>query len=72
LDDVGAEPPGEFNTSVLYQIVNPRQNQCLPTVISTNLSAQELMNRYDGRITSRLLGGYRVLLFEGRDHRIYG
>jgi DNA replication protein DnaC len=72
LDDVGAETPGEFNTSVLYQIVNTRQNQNLPTVISTNFSAQELMNRYDGRITSRLLGGYRVLLFEGRDRRIYG
>ena len=72
LDDVGAETPGEFNTSVLYQIVNTRQNRCLPTVISTNLSATELLGRYDGRITSRLLGGYRVLLFEGRDHRIYG
>ena len=71
LDDVGAELPGAFATTVLYQIINTRQNKRLPTVISTNLLANELMARYDARISSRLLGGFRICLFEGRDHRIF-
>lgn len=70
LDDVGAELPGAFATAVLYQLINTRQNRRLPTVISTNLSAAELTSRYDARIGSRLLGGYRICVFDGADKRI--
>lgn len=72
LDDVGTELPGPFATTVLYQLINTRQNRRMPTVISTNLFPAEIVERYDDRIGSRLMGGFRLFLFEGQDHRIHG
>lgn len=69
LDDLGTEFGGQFTLSCLYQIVNTRLVRGLSTVISTNLTAQELNERYDTRLTSRFLGNYRVLRFVGQDIR---
>ena len=41
----------------------------LPTVISTNLNQTELNARYWDRITSRILGEFRPLVFSGSDVR---
>ena len=38
-------------------------------IISTNLAPADLRRFYDKRITSRLLGEFSVLVFEGRDVR---
>lgn len=71
LDDLGAEFSNQVTVSCLYNLINTRQNKGLSTVISTNLSAQELAGRYDGRIYSRIIGSdYTVLSFTGKDHRI--
>ncbi len=71
IDDLGTEFLTQFTVSCLYNLINTRQNQGKPTIISTNLSEDELKNRYDGRITSRILGpDYTPLLFEGKDHRV--
>jgi DNA replication protein DnaC len=43
----------------------------LATIISTNLSEQELKNRYDDRIYSRIIGSdYQILAFVGDDYRL--
>ena len=54
----------------LYDIVNSRINSRKPTVINTNLTHEELRQRYADRITSRLLGEYRPLVFSGCDVRL--
>ncbi len=72
LDDLGTEFVNEFTRSCLYNLFNTRQNRGLSTIISTNLSPDELSQKYDGRITSRITGSdYTVLIFGGRDHRVY-
>ncbi len=69
LDDLGAEFGNQFTVSCLYQLVNTRSIKGLSTIVSTNLSARELMERYDQRLTSRFLGNYRILQFVGQDVR---
>lgn len=71
IDDLGTEFTSQFSGVCLYNLINTRQNKGLSTIITTNLSAQDLIDRYDGRIYSRIGGNeYRVLLFEGKNHRL--
>ena len=72
LDDLGTEFSSPFTVSCIYNLLNTRQNQGLPTIVSTNLDMTELMSKYDGRIASRLIGiDSGVMIFGGRDHRIF-
>ena len=73
IDDLGTEFTNQFTVSTLYNLLNTRQNKGLPTVISTNLSPEELAKKYEDRIYSRIIGsGCRVLAFYGKDRRING
>ena len=73
IDDLGTEFSSPFTVSCLYNLINTRYNRGLGTIISTNLDLNELSTRYEGRISSRLLGeGYKVLQFKGKDHRLFG
>lgn len=69
LDDLGAEFPSPFYTSCLYNLINTRMLAGLPTIISTNLSARQLTERYGEQITSRIIGTFQPLVFSGRDVR---
>ncbi len=71
VDDLGTEFTNQFTVSCLYNLLNTRQNRGLSTVISTNLSPDELSQKYEGRIFSRLVGSdSTILLFVGKDHRL--
>jgi DNA replication protein DnaC len=70
IDDLGAEMQSQFNSSALYGIINTRINSEKSTIISTNLTQGEMLDRYSDRITSRLLGNYSVCLFKGKDIRM--
>ena len=41
-----------------------------PTIISTNLSEEDLVRRYNPQIASRLRGSYRRVAFVGEDIRL--
>lgn len=69
IDDLGTEVNNQFTTSVLYNVINTRLNRRRATIISTNFSQEEFRKRYWDRITSRVLGEYRVLPFVGNDVR---
>lgn len=69
IDDLGCEVSNQFTVSCVYDVVNMRINLKKSTVISTNLSQSELRAKYWDRITSRLFGEYRPLLFVGTDVR---
>ena len=56
MDDLGTELPGQFVTAALYSLINDRLLECRPTIISTNLSEEELVRRYNPQIASRLRG----------------
>lgn len=70
LDDLGSEFQSAFNSSVIYNIINSRCNKGVPTIISTNLTFDELQDRYDDRIVSRLTGMFTCLRFIGNDIRM--
>ncbi len=56
IDDLGSEPMLKNVTKeYLYNLINTRQSNHLPTVISTNLDLNNLLDRYDERIFSRLV-----------------
>lgn len=69
IDDLGAEVSNQFTVSTIYNVLNNRISLGLPTVISTNLNQNELNARYWDRITSRILGEFRPLIFSGSDVR---
>ncbi len=69
IDDLGVEVANQFTVSCIYNIINTRVNKKKSTIINTNLTQNELRSRYADRITSRLFGEFRPLLFTGRDIR---
>ena len=70
LDDLGTEMTTQFTLSALYELLNGRLLASLPTVISTNLTTDEIRRRYTPQIASRLLGRCELLLFAGNDIRM--
>jgi DNA replication protein DnaC len=68
LDDLGVEYDNRFYKSVLYNIINTRIIRNLPTIINTNLTVEDLNEKYENRITSRLFT-YQIMVFYGRDIR---
>ena len=70
LDDLGCELTTQFVQSALYTLVNTRLAAGLHTVISSNLSMDEVSHRYSPQIASRLAGEYHVLHFFGNDIRL--
>ena len=70
VDDLGTEMTTQMTISSLYQIVNTRLMDGKPTIISTNLPAAELRQRYSPQIASRLLGTYECYSFAGDDIRM--
>ena len=69
LDDLGSEFDTSFNQSTLYAIIDGRLSSGRPTVISTNLSMQDLLKRYGDRIVSRITALCEPLGFAGNDIR---
>ena len=70
IDDLGTELPGQFVTAALYSLVNDRLLAAKPMVVSTNLTIDELGQRYSPQIRSRLQGSFRLLPFVGQDIRV--
>lgn len=60
LDDLGAHNYTEWVRNRIYTIVNYRLNEQLPTVITTNLSLQEMEEYLGERTTSRLVQMSRI------------
>lgn len=69
LDDLGSEFRTQFTEAVLYELLNARINSKLPTIISTNMSMNELNNTYNERLISRITGCYVPFMFFGKDIR---
>lgn len=69
IDDLGTELNNSFVTSQLYNCINERHLKKKSTIISTNLSPEELLTTYSERISSRLIGNYTFLNVYGDDIR---
>ncbi len=70
IDDLGTEFITSFTGPELFNTINTRVLNQKATIISTNLSLEELKEQYSDRIVSRILGSYEVLPVFGQDIRI--
>lgn len=74
IDDLGTENVTEARLSELFNIINTRiingKKKGIRTVISTNKELKDLINYYDQRIVSRILGNFDVYRFFGEDIRL--
>ena len=74
IDDLGTECMNNMKFSELFNVINTRilnkNNKTTKTIISTNLSLQNLFKNYDERIVSRLVGNYDICRFYGDDIRL--
>lgn len=71
IDDLGTELTNNFVTSQFFSCLNERHIRKKSTIISTNLSLEELRNRYSDRIFSRITSNYTICKLSGPDIRIY-
>ena len=73
IDDLGSEKITESKITELFTILNTRllnqNHKITKTIISTNLTIEEIFKTYTTRIGSRLAGNYRFLRFFGDDLR---
>ena len=70
LDDLGSEMTTPLVQASLYTLVNSRLAAGRRTVISSNLSMDDVRRRYSAQTASRLEGEYHVLPFFGGDIRL--
>jgi DNA replication protein DnaC len=70
LDDFGLEKNSEWARQTLDYIIYERDNHLRPTVVTSNLSLDELTEKMGGRTSSRLAGIGKVVLFKGEDFRL--
>lgn len=73
IDDLGSEPILKNVTIAnLFSVINERQCNNQPTIISTNLDIEEIQERYGDRVASRIFNKRMNLIipFSGKDLRI--
>lgn len=70
IDDLGTESPNNFTVSEFFNIINTRLINNNATIISSNLSPNELRPLYSDRIVSRIIGRYEIHHFYGSDIRM--
>lgn len=70
IDDLGTELNNSFTSSQLYHCIDTRLTNHRSTIISTNLSFDDLRERYSERIFSRITSNYTLLKITGDDIRL--
>lgn len=71
IDDLGTELSNAFTNAEIFNIVNTRLIDGTKTIISTNLTPDEISNIYTDRVFSRVLEKFIPLKFFGPDLRYY-
>lgn len=70
IDDLGTEMTNSFVQTQLFDCINERILRNRHTVISTNLSVEELQAKYSERVFSRVVSSYTIIKLFARDIRI--
>jgi len=70
IDDLGTEVTNSFVSSQLFSALNERHLRKKSTLISTNITLEELRDRYSDRIFSRITSNFDLCKITGPDIRI--
>ncbi len=68
IDDFGLERSTENTDDWIYQVLDSRINMVKPTILTSNKTQQQIHDRYDQRILSRMKN-FKFLEFQGEDLR---
>lgn len=69
LDDLGSERLTDWSLSTIKSLLNHRYNEMLITLITSNLSLDELSKELDVRVSSRLAQMCKIIQLTGQDRR---
>lgn len=72
LDDIGVEKVSDWTLQTLYTIIDTRSREQKPTIITSNLSLDEIAAKISDRISSRIRGMCDVKPLGGQDRRLVG
>jgi len=70
IDDLGAEQITDFSTTEFFNLLNKKLLKKKKMLVSTNLSLSDISKTYTERISSRLLGNFKLYKFYSEDIRI--
>lgn len=70
IDDLGTELVNSFSASQVYLCINERHLKQKSTIISTNLSLDDIAALYSERVFSRIISDYQLFKIIGEDIRL--
>ena len=70
LDDLGAEQLSQTSSAFLYAVLDGRWANNKKTIFTSNLTPEQIIQRYGDKIASRVLSG-RQVEFTGSDKRVF-
>ncbi len=70
IDDLGTELTNSFTLAGFFLVINERILRKKSTLISTNLSPEEIFTTYTERTASRIISNYTMLKLSGSDIRL--
>ena len=70
IDDLGSEQITDFTSTELFTLINKKILKNKKMLISTNLSLPLISKRYSERISSRIIGEFKLFKFFAEDIRI--
>ena len=69
IDDIGSEKLTEWVRERIVSIIHTRVSNGLSTIYTSNLSPEEIKAEMGDRISSRILGGAKIVEITGADRR---
>jgi DNA replication protein DnaC len=69
LDDLGQENQTPWTQEQMYRLSHARYHNGRPTIVTSNLSGEEIKNTYESRTVQRLFGGARLIELAGQSRR---
>ena len=69
IDDLGAEYASPVWDMLLFELLDTRHGDCLPTVLTTNLGKEKLRERYGQRLAERVREGGAAVFLNGESMR---
>jgi DNA replication protein DnaC len=69
LDDLGAEKMTEWGAEQLHRLAHERNHNNRTTIVTSNLTGQQIRERYDDRTVERLFAGSKLITIAGASLR---
>lgn len=69
LDDLGLEYQTDWTREQLYRLAHARSHSGRPTIVTSNLTGDEIKSTYEGRTVQRLFGGASLIQIPGESRR---